>query len=379
MRKALLKWGFIQLFSDNCIYYHVEYGIIIALYVDDLLIFGKTLKNVEKVKRLLSGEFEMKDMGELKFFLGIQVHRDRKARTIHINQSAYINKILHRFGMKESKPAPTPIATGTQLQKATEFDELADTTIYQSMVGSEMYTMLCTRPDLAYAISQTSQFSATPTRIHESVVKRGFRYLNGTRMDGITFSGSKHLKLSAYSDADWAGNKEDRKSISGFLATINGAAISWSSKKQTSVATSSTEAEYMALSGAVKEIIWIQRMFKELGRTLEDEKIIYEDNQGAIALAKNPEQHARTKHIDIQYHFIRECIENGYIELKYIPTEDMVADAMTKPLPKDRHRDLTARMGVGTLRRNITPSSVEVNHPTGKPNAKNRQHSIEWE
>ena len=154
--------------------------------------------------------------------------------------------------MEESNPAPTPIAMGTQLRKANETDELTDETRYQSMVGSEMYAMLCTRPDLAYAISETSRFNAQPTKVHEAAVKRGLRYLNGTREDGITFSGSQSLKLSAFSDADWAGNQEDRRSISGFVAMINGAAISWSSKKQSSMATSSTEAEYMALSHAVK-------------------------------------------------------------------------------------------------------------------------------
>jgi hypothetical protein len=219
------------------------------------------------------------------------------------------------------------------------------------MVGSQMYAILCTRPDLAYAVQQTSQFSASPTKVHEAVVKRGLRYLNGSRNKGLTFSGGNGtLTLAVYSDADWAGNGEDRKSISGFIATINGAAISWSSRKQSSVATSSTEAEYMALRTAAKEVIWIQRMFEELGRVLEDGKIIYEDNQGAIALAKNPEHHARTKHIDTIYHFIRECVEKGQIKLRYISTADMVADAMTKPLTRDRHRLLTARMGIGHLK-----------------------------
>jgi Reverse transcriptase (RNA-dependent DNA polymerase) len=294
MRNALVRWGFQQLYLDNCVFVHDEHKVIIAVYVDDLLILSKELAKVNKIKDLLSKEFEMKDMGELKYFLGIQVHRDQAARTIHTSQAAYIDKVMHRFGMEDSKPATTPIATGTQLLKAVETDELVHQTRYQSMVGSQMYAMLCTRLDFAFAIQQTSQFSAAPTKIHEAVIKRGLRYLNGSRNEGITFSGSKDgkLRLEAYSDADWAGDKENRRSISGFVATMNGAAISWSAKKQSSVATSPTEAEYMALSTVVKEVIWIQRMFKELGRTLDNGNVIYEDNQGAIALAKNPEHHA---------------------------------------------------------------------------------------
>jgi hypothetical protein len=162
---------------------------------------------------------------------------------------------------------------------------------------------------------------------------------------GITFSGRLGMKLEGYSDADWAGG-EDRRSISGNLFTLAGGTIVHSSKKQNSVALSSTESEYMAVVQAAKESIWIQRFVKELGRDLDNGKVIYVDNQGAIALANNPEHHARTKHINIQYHFIRECVENGLIELKYCPTEDMVADGLTKALAKDRHWKLAGKMGL---------------------------------
>jgi hypothetical protein len=163
---------------------------------------------------------------------------------------------------------------------------------------------------------------------------------------GLTFSGSVGLVLEAFSDADW-GAGEDRKSISGYIFLLAGAAICWQSRKQSTVALSSTEAEYIALTQAVKELVWITRLFDDLGITdVVNRNIIYEDNQGAIALAKNPEYHARTKHIDIQYHFIRECVEKGKVTLEYCETAKMVADALTKPLSKHRHQEMVERMGL---------------------------------
>jgi hypothetical protein len=319
--------------------------VIIAIWVDDLIIFGKGMDGINKLKVKLNEELEMKDLGELHYFLGIQVHRNRKERQLSINQTGYINSILERFEMTNSKPMSTPIAIGTKLKKATTNDYLVDQKRYQSIVGSEMYPMLCTRPDIAYAISQVSQFNSVPTTEHEIVAKRILRYFNGTKDLGIRFDGASGLRLEAYSDSDW-GASEDRRSISEYIFILAGGAISWQSKKQSTVASSSTEGEYMALLQAVKEIIWIQRFLSDIGREAENQDLIKEDNQGAIALAHNPQYHARTKHIDIQYHFVRECVENGKVRLEYCPTMDMVADGLTKALGRDRHHDLAAKMGL---------------------------------
>jgi ribonuclease HI len=297
------------------------------------------------MKDQMRSEFEMKDLGPLRYFVGILVQRDRERRTLRIDQSGYIDMILQRFDMENSAPVATPIATGTKLVKATDNDEVIDAKPYQSMVGSQMYAMLCTRPDIAFAVSQVSQFNASPTSTHEVIARRILRYLKGSMDLGIEYSGKKGLVLKVFVDADW-GASENRRSIGGYIVIFAGGAISWSCKKQGSVALSSTEAEYMALVQALKESIWLQRLLKELGRQAENAKTVYEDNQGAIALANNPEYHARTKHIDIQYHFVRECVENGDIELEYCPTADMVADALTKALPKDRHWMLLERMGM---------------------------------
>jgi hypothetical protein len=345
LRRFLKKIGFYQLHSDHCVYINKETGVILAMWVDDLIIFGKSRVEVDKMKDQLRSEFEMKDLGPLRYFVGILVQRDRERRTLRIDQSGYVDMILQRFDMENSTPVATPIATGTRLVNATDNDEIIDAKPYQSMVGSQMYAMLCTRPDIAFAVSQVSQFNASPTSTHEVIARRILRYLKGSMDLGIEYSGKEGLVMKVFVDADW-GASENRRSIGGYIVILAGGAISWSCKKQGSVALSSTEAEYMALVQVLKESIWLQRLLRELGREAENAKTIYEDNQGAIALANNPEYHARTKHVDIQYHFVRECVENGDIELEYCPTADMVADALTKALPKDRHWMLLGRMGM---------------------------------
>ena len=214
------------------------------------------------------------------------------------------------------------------------------------MVGSLMYAMLATRPDLAQTIQQISQFSQKPTKTHEKAAKHALRYLNGTIDQGITYDGKLGMKLESWSDANWGG-EEGRESVSGFVFTLAGGAVTYSSKKQATVALSSTESEYMALLHALKEQIWLLRFLREIDYGIDDQNVIYCDNQSAIALAHNPEHHARTKHIDIQYHFVRNCVEDGSVRLEYCPTEEMVADGLTKALGPDRHRKLGRMMGMG--------------------------------
>ena len=346
IRHFLKSIGFDQLYSDPCVYINKTTGIIIAMWVDDLIIFGKDMPSINALKEQLNEEYEMKDLGELKYFLGIQVHRDRERKIIHIGQSGYNRTILERYGMENSKPASTPLSSGARLTKATATETLADQKEYQSMVGSLMYAMLATRPDLAQSIQQISQFSQKPTNTHEKAVKHALRYLNGTIDQGITYNGNLGMKLESWSDANWGG-EEGRESVSGFVFTLAGGAITYSSKKQGSVALSSTESEYMAILHALKEQIWLLRFLREIGYDISNQNLIYCDNQSAIALAHNPEHHARTKHIDIQYHFVRNCVEDGTTQLEYCPMEDMVADGLTKALGPERHRKLAKLMGMG--------------------------------
>jgi hypothetical protein len=345
IRRFLKSIGFEQTYSDPCVYINKMTEIILAMWVDDLIIFGKDMASINDLKVQLNEEYEMKDLGELKYFLGIQVHRDREQKIIHISQSGYNRTILERYDMQNSKPANTPLSSGTRLTKATTMDTLTDQKEYQSMVGSLMYAMLATRPDLAQCIQQVSQFSQTPTRIHKSATKHALRYISGTIDQGIIYNGNLGMKLEFWSDANWGG-EEGRESVSGFVGTLAGGAVTYSSKKQASVALSSTESEYMALLHALKEQIWLLRFLTEVGYDISNQNIIYCDNQGAIALAHNPEHHARTKHIDIQYHFVRNCVEDGSTKLEYCPTEDMVADGLTKALGPERHRKLARMMGM---------------------------------
>jgi hypothetical protein len=350
IRRFLKSIGFEQTYSDPCVYINKTTEIILAMWVDDLIIFGKDVASIKDIKAQLNEEYEMKDLGELKYFLGIQVHRDRERKIIHINQSGYNRTILERYGMESSNPASTPLSTGTRLNKATITDVLTDQKKYQSMVGSLMYAMLATRPDLAQSIQQISQFSQMPTTTHEKAAKHALRYVNGTIDQGITFNGNLGLKLECWSDANWGG-EEGRESVSGFVFTLAGGAVTYSSKKQGSVALSSTESEYMAILHALKEQIWLHRFLREIGYDINKQNVIYCDNQSAIALAHNPEHHARTKHIDIQYHFVRNCVEDGRTRLEYCPTEDMVADGLTKALGPERHKRLAKMMGMGTWQR----------------------------
>jgi Reverse transcriptase (RNA-dependent DNA polymerase) len=346
IRRFLKSIGFDQTFSDPCVYVNKSTGIILAMWVDDLIIFGKDMASINALKAQLNEEYEMKDLGELKYFLGIQVHRDRERKIIHLSQPGYNRTILERYGMQNSKPANTPLSSGARLTKATTADALTDRKEYQSMVGSIMYGMLATRPDLAQCIQQISQFSQTPTRAHEKAAKQALRYVNGTINQGITFNGNLGMKLELWSDANWGG-EEGRESVSGFIGTLAGGAVTYSSKKQATVALSSTESEYMALLHALKEQIWLLRFLREIGHNIDDQNLIYCDNQSAIALAHNPQHHARTKHVDIQYHFVRNCVEDGTTRLEYCPTEDMVADGLTKTLGPERHRKLAKMMGMG--------------------------------
>ena len=216
---------------------------------------------------------------------------------------------------------------------------------YQFAIGSLMYAMIGTRPDIAFAVSALSQHNSNPGATHWTAVRRIFWYLSSTKTLGLIYGS---VLCAGYTDADW-GAGENRKSIGGYVFHINGAAVSWASKKQPSVALSSTEAEYMALTQGVKESLWLQQLLHDLGALKHQREIqqIECDNQGAIALTKNPEYHARTKHVDIQFHFSRQHVETNSVELSYYPTYEMTADIFTKPLPRPQFYKHTLGLGLG--------------------------------
>ena len=350
----MVKMDFVKCESDHCIYIkrNDETMVFVVLYVDDLIIASNDDGLMAETKRILSERFEMTDLGELKYFLGIEIEQDLNNGLITMRQTKFLKSILAKFGMEESKPVKTPQDPGLKLIKnmcegGCNHEETMKNVPYRSAVGGIMYLMVATRPDLAAAVGVLSQFASDPCPTHWQALKRVLRYLQATTTHGIQFGHCKIDGLIGYSDADWAGDIESRRSTSGYVFVMNGGCISWRSKKQRTVALSSTEAEYMALSEATQEAVWLKVFLCELGETSSDEAIkIYEDNQGSIALAKNPEFHKRTKHIDIRYHFVREKVEDGQVVLEYCPTQDMLADMMTKPITAAQFNFLRNKLGI---------------------------------
>ena len=244
----------------------------------------------------------------------------------------------------------TPVDLNVKLQKEDGVSRPVDTTSYQSFVGSLLYAAITTHPDITQAVGVVSKFCANPTQRHLTAAKRILRYLKGTGYLGLRYKKCADGNLIGYSDADWAGDVDDRHSTSGNVFLLAKGAVSWLSKKQATVALSTTEAEYVALSTATQEAIWLQRLFTDVGEPLEEPVVINEDNQGAIAMAKNPVGHARTKHIDIRYHFVLEGVRNGTIIMKYVATGEMVADILTKSLPQHPFEKLVIELGMKTVK-----------------------------
>ncbi|GBE86172.1 hypothetical protein SCP_0900490 [Sparassis crispa] len=354
MCAALDEMGLSRSLVDHCVFYLDEdddsVTLIIALSVDDTTIAG-TNNAVLWFKTEISKRFEMTDLGEMHWILGIEVRRDRAARTLSLSQRAYIDGLMARFNLEDAKPLSAPLEPGAILSirqcpsTPREFEDMRNVP-YREAIGSLMYAALGTRPDIAFAVTALSQFMQNPGRAHWEAAKRVLRYLKSTREKWLTY-GLTRDGVEGFSDADW-GSSEHRHSICGYVFLIDGGAVSWSAKKQPVVALSSTEAEYIALTHAAKEAIWVRYLLADI---LDPDVSkfalrLHTDNRSAIALAKDNAYHARTKHIDIRYHFIREAVDSAAISLLYRRTEDMPADIFTKSLPRVKVEYLTSLMGL---------------------------------
>ena len=264
-----------------------------------------------------------------------------------ISQTPFTRSLLQKFDFTDCKPVGTPVDVSQKLQNVKEDSVLFDTEKYQSAVGALLYLATRTRPDISFAVSNVSKFCSNPTTQHWQAVKRIFRYLKGTINFGILFEKENITKCVGYSDADWAGDQTDRKSTSGYCFSLGSGIVTWRSNKQTCVALSTAEAEYVALSSATQEAIWLQKLLHEIRFTQEEDPIIiYEDNQSAIALAKASKHHVKAKHIDIKYHYIRDQIKEKKVTVIYCPSQDMIADLFTKGLASEQFVKLRFMLGM---------------------------------
>ena len=325
---------------DHCVYFRkLQDGtfVYLLLYVDDMLIASKNKREIDRLKAQLSSEFEMKDLGEAKKILGMEIKRDKVKGTISLTQTQYLKKVLQRFGINDkAKPVSTPLAPHFKLSAlmspSTEYErEQMNHIPYANAVGALMYAMVCTRPDISHAVSMVSRYMHNPGKGHWQAVKWILRYIQGTVDIGLKFEKDRNVgkHLVGYVDSDYAGDLDKRRSTTGYVFTIAGGPVSWRSTLQSTVALSTTEAEYMAVTEAFKEAIWLHGLVEDLG-IVQKQVEVFCDSQSAICLAKNQVYHGHTKHIDVRFHFIREIIDEGNILLQKIRTADNPADMLTK-------------------------------------------------
>jgi hypothetical protein len=299
--------------------------LLVQIYVDDI-IFGSTNRDMcVSFEKLMKDKFAMSSMGELTFFLGLQVIQ--KENGIFISQDKYVNDILKKFGFEDAKPAKTTMEKDKPLLK-DEYGKEVDIHLYRSMIGSLMY-LTASRHDIMFAVCACARFQVCPKESHLNAVKRIFRYLRHQPKLGLWYPKDSPFDLVSYSDSDYAGASLDRKSTTGGCQFLGSRLVSWQCKKQTVVANSTTEAEYVAASSCCGQVLWMQNQLLDYGYNFMNTKI-HIDNNSTLCIIKNPVFHSKTKHIEIRHHFIRDCYENKLIQIVKVHTDNNVADLLTK-------------------------------------------------
>ena len=347
LQDFLQKMGFKRTESDHGVF--VSRDMFIAIYVDDLLIFGKDTQILEQLQHDLKSRFKMTDLGEVSHYLGIEVDMNTDRTTVSLRQTTYLKKVLSRFNMLDSRPISTPMdqGAGNTLMPSEDQADKDTITWYQSVVGSLMWPAMHTRPDIAYSVGVLSRYCSNPSPLHCKYLQRIMRYVAGTLDLGLVFKRhDTEDDIVGYSDADYAGTKDGRRSTGAYTFLLAGGPISHCSKLQPTVAQSTCEAEYMALNEAAKEAIWCARFLKELRFRNDDPVLLRGDNQGSIALTENPEFHRRSKHIEIKWHWIREVVASKKIKIRFISTKEMVADGLTKPLQPKPFEEFRTMLGM---------------------------------
>lgn len=334
--------------QDYCLYFWSGTDVVlyVVIYVDDILIIGSSEKAICELKKRLSSEFEMRDLQEVRSFLGLNIQRDRNRGVMIIEQKAYVKSVLERFGMLNCKPSLIPMEPHLKLEKGQDAKQFTNKP-YRELIGCLMYLMVTSRPDICAAVNYFAGFQCCATDEHWVHLKRVLRYLRGTLDYQLVYRRQDAPEgLLAFADADWGNDPNDRRSVSGLVVKLYGSTVVWATKKQSSVALSTTEAELMALCLASCELIWVANLLRSVGCEVDEPLKVYEDNQPCIALTTEPRRQKRMKHVEIQHFFVRELIEKGKLRLEYVPTEHQLADVMTKGLASPRFRILRDQLGL---------------------------------
>jgi Reverse transcriptase (RNA-dependent DNA polymerase)/Integrase core domain/gag-polypeptide of LTR copia-type len=341
LKQALIDIGFEQSVADESIfiYDHNDMYIILAVYVDDILAFAASQHEIQFVFNALSSKFKLRNLGPVKKFLGLDIHRPTPTGPIYLSQSTYARKMLHKFNMANCNPVKSPCEPSVQLHKRESDEESADGELYRQMIGSLMFLAQYTRSDIAFEVSCLSQFNKDPSIHHLRAAKHLMRYIQGTKDFATVFNGDGDTHPIGYSDASYANNPDDRKSYSGYIFFLANAIISFQSQKQTVIALSTMESEYMALSDAAKEAIFLLKLLRSLKFKISRPIIINTDSQSALDHVKNNVKHSRTKHIDVRHHFIRDACSSKHVTLEHVPAASQIADVLTKPLGPTKHAE----------------------------------------
>lgn len=342
----LIRLGFTASDADPCMFYRGDAAerVYLLIYVDDGIIIGRQ-QEVRAALADIAGAFEIKDVGNVSYFLGLQLRRDRARGQIWLGQPKYARDMLERFGMSDCKPVVTPLEANTHLG-CSDGEPVSSDTPYAELVGSLLYLTVNTRPDLAFSAGVLSRFVAAPSDMHWKAAKRVLRYIAGTLDRGITYQRGQ-VEVEAYTDADYAGELDSRKSTSGAVVLMRGGPVVWKSKLQTVVAASTCEAEYVAAAAAAKEALWVRKLLGEMSGQVQRIPL-YGDNQSALVLMKQHTSGAsgRTKHIDVPFHFVRHRVMQGDLEAVFVPTDEMKADILTKALPGPKHEAGACALGL---------------------------------
>ncbi|KAI5673435.1 hypothetical protein M9H77_13799 [Catharanthus roseus] len=344
---ALRRYGFSQSYADYSLFTYSRGNIYLCvlIYVDDLLITGNSLSKLEKFKASLHKCFHMKDLGSLKYFLGIEIGRNSTG--LFLCQRKYTLEILSEMGLLGAKPASTPVEPNHQLAKASRslFD---NPNRYRRLIGKLIY-LTFTRPELAYVVNTLAQFMHAPRHAHWDAAIRVFRYLKESPGRRIFLSSNSLLSLTAYCDSDWATCPITRRPLTGYFISLGGSPISWKTKKQHTVSRSSAEAEYRSMAMTLCELKWLSILLRDLHVSVTCPIPLHCDNQAALHIAENPVFHERTKHIEIDCHFVRDAFQDGFIFPAYIRSEEQPADILTKALHPTHFHLLASKLGISDL------------------------------